>query len=536
MRLFGYRGMAGAPPMGDCFMDSRATSRFRLSNGGMLALVALRVLVGWHFLYEGLVKVMQPDWTSASYLSSSQWLLSDTFHWIASTPSVLRVVDVMNECGLILIGAGLMLGCFSRIAAASGALMLALYYIAHPPFIASQVGMPVEGSYLIINKTLVEMLALVALTAFPTGKYMGLDRFVHYLRNRREAIGETEDTAGPQPLTARRELLASVATLPVVGAFGYAFANRSKATSIDAMTGATITFENPTLADLKGTLPKGRIGDLEMSRVILGNNLIGGWSHSRDLIYVSKLFRAYNTEMKIFETLCTAERAGIDMFNIVNDQYPFFHKYKETMGDKMQTMCQCFPQVGDVRTDLDRAIDNGATTLYVQGGRCDSLIRDQYLDVVAEAVEYIKSQGYVAGIGAHSIVVPMTCEEAGLNPDYYIKTCHHDQYWSAIPREQRKEFSVVSPYEADHDGFHDNMWDLFPEKTNEFMATVKKPWVGFKVLAGGAIHPNEGFRYAFENGADFICVGMFDWQIVEDVNIALDALAATQNRARPWLA
>jgi hypothetical protein len=117
-----------------------------------------------------------------------------------------------------------------------------------------------------------------------------------------------------------------------------------------------------------------------------------------------------------------------------------------------------------------------------------------------------------------------------------VKTCHHDRYWSAIPREQRKEFSIVAPYEAHHDGYHDNMWDLFPEQTNEFMATVNKPWVGFKVLAGGAIHPNEGFKYAFENGADFICVGMFDYQIVEDVNIALDALAQTQQRKRPWLA
>lgn len=533
--------MAGVSPMGDCFMDSRATSHMGLSRGGMLALVALRVLVGWHFLYEGLVKLLAPGWTSAGYLSSSRWLLADAFHWIAATPEALRVVDVLNVLGLILIGVGLIVGCCSRLAALSGALLLALYYIAHPPFMGSDIGMPVEGSYLIVNKTLVEMIALIALAAFPTGKFLGLDRMFAYFKNRRhvaldEFSNEEETRSAARPLTARRELLASVATLPVVGAFGYAFANRRKPTSIDAMTGATITFENPTLADLKGTLPKGRIGDLEMSRVILGNNLIGGWSHSRDLIYVSKLFRAYNTEMKVFETLCTAERAGINMFNIVNDQFPLFHKYKEAMGGKIQTMCQCFPQVGDVRTDLDRAIDNGVTTMYVQGGRCDSLIRDKYIDVVAEAVEYIKSQGYVAGIGAHSIVVPMTCEEAGLNPDYYMKTCHHDQYWSAIPREQRQEFSIVAPNEADHDGFHDNMWDLFPEKTNEFMATVNKPWVGFKVLAGGAIHPNEGFRYAFENGADFICVGMFDYQIVEDVNIAIDALAATEKRARPWLA
>ena len=54
-----------------------------------------------------------------------------------------------------------------------------------------------------------------------------------------------------------------------------------------------------------------------------------------------------------------------------------------------------------------------------------------------------------------------------------------------------------------------------------------------KVLAAGAINPKEGFKYAFDNGADFICVGMYDFQIVEDVNIALDSLSKV-NRIRPW--
>ena len=82
----------------------------------------------------------------------------------------------------------------------------------------------------------------------------------------------------------------------------------------------------------------------------------------------------------------------------------------------------------------------------------------------------------------------------------------------------------------------DDMFDLFPEKTIEHMQAVKTPWIAFKVLAGGAILPPDGFKFAFENGADFICVGMFDFQIVQNVNIAFDVLANVKNRPRPWCA
>jgi hypothetical protein len=78
------------------------------------------------------------------------------------------------------------------------------------------------------------------------------------------------------------------------------------------------------------------------------------------------------------------------------------------------------------------------------------------------------------------------------------------------------------------------MWDLFPQKTIEYMKEVNKPWIAFKVLAAGAIEPKEGFRYAFENGADFICVGMFDFQVIDNVNTATEVLGSLKNRERKW--
>ena len=83
---------------------------------------------------------------------------------------------------------------------------------------------------------------------------------------------------------------------------------------------------------------------------------------------------------------------------------------------------------------------------------------------------------------------------------------------------------------------HDNIFDLFPDVTTQYMKEIRKPWIAFKVLAGGAIAPKNGFRFAFENGADFICVGMFDFQIIDDINTVCEVLAGIKERQRPWYA
>ena len=121
----------------------------------------LRILVGWHFLYEGIVKLFSPDWTSTAYLLESTWWFSGMFKAIAGNQFLLSIVDFLNIWGLILIGLGLFFGLFTRIAAWSGAGLLLLYYLVHPPFIGLLVGNNVEGSYLWVNKNLIEMAVLV---------------------------------------------------------------------------------------------------------------------------------------------------------------------------------------------------------------------------------------------------------------------------------------------------------------------------------------------------------------------------------------
>jgi thiosulfate dehydrogenase [quinone] large subunit len=152
------------------------------------ALVALRMLIGWHFFYEGLAKVTSQYWTSAGYLSESKFIFSDLFLGLAANPTSLFVVDFVNKWGLVVIGLALLLGCLTRAATIAGIVLLALYYIAAPPFVGYAYSMPTEGSYLIVNKVLIELAALVVLLAFPTGRIIGLDR----LRSRR---GKTPEMA-----------------------------------------------------------------------------------------------------------------------------------------------------------------------------------------------------------------------------------------------------------------------------------------------------------------------------------------------------
>ena len=148
------------------------------------ALVALRFAIGWHFFYEGVSKAVNAYWTSAGYLDQSQGFLSEWFVDLASNPGTLAFVDFLNVWGLILVGLGLMLGGLTRTATFFGIVMLALYYLATPPWPGFVYSIPAEGAYMIINKTLIELCALFVTLFFPTGHIIGLDRLVRLARNR----------------------------------------------------------------------------------------------------------------------------------------------------------------------------------------------------------------------------------------------------------------------------------------------------------------------------------------------------------------
>lgn len=498
----------------------------------MLVLAVLRIAIGWHFLYEGLVKLTDPAWTSAGYLVTASGPFAETFQRMAESPAVLRGIDLLNMWGLTLLGVALILGCFSRLTSLLGAILLALYYLANPPLAELAKSPWAEGAYLLVDKNFVEMVALLVLATVPTGRFLGMDGLARALFARR---GEGGQTSGRKdgPAVDRRQWLRHLATIPALGGFVYAYQKRhgwetfevkrlldfQREASVDAVSGATIkTFDFAKLDELKGQVPHARLGGLELSRMFLGGNLIGGWAHARDLIYVSKLVKAYHHDAKVFETFYLAEQCGMNtiltnpaLSRVIND-------YWNKEGGRIQFISDCSVK-GDPILGIKQSIDGGAHACYVQGGISDNLVQRGDYDLMARALDLIRKNGLPAGIGAHRIETVQGCVEQGLKPDFWVKTIHHTDYWSALPEPQ-----------------YDNIWCQKPAETAAFMEQLEEPWIGFKTLAAGAIHPNAGFPYALENGADFLCVGMYDFQVVENVNLFLDVYANLGERRRPWRA
>lgn len=334
---------------------------------------------------------------------------------------------------------------------------------------------------------------------------------------------------------SRRRLLKGLAAIPIAGSISFG----SLKTELSPQDHAYITDEaKQSLKKLKGILPKGKIGNHEISRIVIGCNPMGGWSHSRDLSYVGDLSKHWFTEKKMKETWAVAEQAGINFCNLVEFQYKAFNEFRKETGSKLINNCQCSIGTPDDRLKpVKKAVDLGADFIYIQGENTDGLAKTNSIDVLLKTIDYIRSQGLPAGIGAHSLKTIEASIRVGVKPDFYFKTFHHDNYWSATPREFRTDYTTYSMTPVtDRNKWNDNMWDQYPEQTIELFKTIKVPFFGFKVLAAGSIKPANGIRWAFENGADFVCLGMYDWQIVDDVNTATEILSDLGKRDRPWYA
>lgn len=280
----------------------------------------------------------------------------------------------------------------------------------------------------------------------------------------------------------------------------------------------------------KGTVPMGKIGNVQISRLICGGNLISGYAHSRDLIYVSPLLKHYFTDEKIIETWALCEQHGVNTM-ILNpsdaEAIKLYEKHR-SQGGKIQYLAQVGPNKDDLKGPVKQAKAAGAVGAFLLGNVGDAWTREGDVKLIGELIAIIKDQGMIAGVAGHELRTVKAVEGAGFAPDFYMKTLHDTKYWSTRRPDQMKE--VIDNYSID------NYWCMDPKETIGYMSELRRPWIAYKVLAAGAIHPKVGFQHAFNNGADFITVGMFDFQISQDAEIANAVLKETQNREREWFA
>ena len=288
-------------------------------------------------------------------------------------------------------------------------------------------------------------------------------------------------------------------------------------------TAVTLSAER---SDLQA-LPQGRIGTIEVSRLIMGGNLIAGYAHSRDLPYVSTLMRRYNTPEKIRQTLELGEQNGITAINtwVMDDNSQLFEHWKN--GGKLKWIAQVRLDANGGYSQIEKAVDQGAVAIHLTGDTAEKLLDEGKFEKVSEAIEYIRAQQRVAGVAAHDLRVILECEKRKVDVDFYQKTLHTNEY-----------FTGPKAGEPDRVGKNDNSWCADATAVIETFTKITKPWIAFKILAAGALPPRAGFPYAVNGGADFILVGMFDWQVQEDVKLARQvfkvASGPNSRRTRPW--
>jgi len=264
--------------------------------------------------------------------------------------------------------------------------------------------------------------------------------------------------------------------------------------------------ESTAKEPVKG-LQRGKFGKYEVSRLIIGGDPVSGIAHAGELVYQADFMKQYFNTQKILETLTLAEQNGINTLLMRADDRIIgsYNTYKKERGGTLQWIANTAPEQGDPVENAKRARDNGAIAVYLHGGVADDLVKHGKAHEVGEIVEGFKKLGLMAGCGAHQLDTARACVQNKVDPDFYMVTINRVNYYCSEAAE-----------------------------VGSFMRSIKKPWIAFKVLGAGRVKPQEGFRMAFEHGGDFLAVGMFDWQIREDVSHVQGMLGTGIARDRDW--
>ncbi|HID55767.1 TPA: hypothetical protein EYP37_04500 [Candidatus Poribacteria bacterium] len=233
-------------------------------------------------------------------------------------------------------------------------------------------------------------------------------------------------------------------------------------------------------------LPKVKLGQYEITRLIIGGNPFSGNSHvsgelSREMIN-------YYTVDKIKETLRECESFGINTLLARGDNHimRMLNEYR-LEGGSIQWIAQTAPERASTRDNIRQIASYKPIAIYHHGGATDRHFKAGRLDEVNDHLKFIHDLGLTAGLGTHEPDVVRYAEEHGFELDFYMISFYN----------LTKRGEVYLPEDR--------------EAACKVIREVDKTCLAFKIMAASRNDPVEAFRYAFENikPKDAVVVGMF---------------------------
>ena len=438
-------------------------------RGAGVFVALLRVTIGWHFLYEGLWKLMQVDgWSCVSYLGAAQGPLAPIFKWMASQGWIVAMGDWSVMLGLVAIGLSLISGILSRVAALFGIALMAMFYCCQPPEPFAEAFSGADGRFFILERNAIEAMGLLLVAVTPCWR--------GFLR-----------TFFPGALA--------------LAAFGGCFFMQYRTGAfkkVEAVTSATVkVHEFTALAALKVPFSdKAKIGGVEISRLALGGDLIAGHSHARDLIWTDEFMRRYNSGATLSRTVRYCLRCGIDAaFAEPASLVPMLAAAK-AVGGNLKFFANCADTA-----DADMAAKGGAKGVYLRPETADALAKKNDAITLKAIFSRFKATGLSVGVGAEDVATVRFCVANGIDPDFWVLAYHSLDYPAAAMSTRCN-----------------NIWCSDPVAAATYMKTRPEPWIAIRCLAGGAIDPVKAYKFAVDGGASAVAIDLLDYRIVETVN------------------
>ncbi len=264
------------------------------------------------------------------------------------------------------------------------------------------------------------------------------------------------------------------------------------------------------------SIDKVKIGNISVSRLIIGGNPFSGFSHQsrhRDLE-----MKHYYTVARIKETLRQAEQLGINAHMGRADHHVmrYLMEYWDE-GGGILWLAQTCPELGAIERSVANAAAGVAKACHVHGGTTDFLLANNQLDELPDSIARIRQAGMSAGIAGHTPDV-FTWAEENLDVDYYMCS-----YYNPIPRDKQAEH--IS-------GTDEQYLDENRQAMTNLIAGLSRPAIHYKVLAAGRNDPKEAFDFVARHlrPQDAVCVGVYTKDhpdsLAENLRLLTDALKA----------